>query len=311
MNNLKIGSFIRECRLNLKMTQKDLAEKLGLTDKAVSKWERGLSLPDIMILEDLANILGVNVLELIQGKRLENKKDSNFTDFIAMMKYSRSSIIILFQKIFRYFASFLIASLCLFFFFTNLKSIFMEIRVVDVSQNKFHYPTDNDYQKYIRDLSFLIREVNFKMNKFYSNQGTFSDEEYNTLKINVDLMKNMLEKGEVDYYLNHKKYTFKKFIQFYSDYKFLTDGNVDEKEIYKILLKKDNTLGDNLIYINENLSDLRKSYFEVFTYLEQPYSYQFRLPYKGYLPNPLTIIHYQYKIYNKILNDVIKVGEIK
>lgn len=51
-------------------------------------------------------------------------------------------------------------------------------------------------------------------------------------------MKNMLEKGKVDYYLNHEKYTFKKFIQFYRDYNFLTDGNVDEKEIYKILLKK-------------------------------------------------------------------------
>ena len=59
-------------------------------------------------------------------------------------------------------------------------------------------------------------------------------------------MKNMLEKGKVDYYLNHEKYTFKKFIQFYRDYNFLTDGNVDEKEIYKILLKKDNTLGERV-----------------------------------------------------------------
>ncbi len=49
-----------------------------------------------MLLEDLTDILGVSVLELIQGKMLENKENTKFTDFITMMKYSRKSTIIMF-----------------------------------------------------------------------------------------------------------------------------------------------------------------------------------------------------------------------
>ncbi len=74
MNNKKIGKFIQSLRLELNMTQKDLAEKLYITDKAVSKWETGNSIPDVSILESLSNILNVSVTELINGERIDNEK---------------------------------------------------------------------------------------------------------------------------------------------------------------------------------------------------------------------------------------------
>lgn len=69
MNNEKIGQFISELRKLKKMTQKDLADKLNITDKAVSKWERGLSCPDISLLSSIADILGVTTGELLNGKK--------------------------------------------------------------------------------------------------------------------------------------------------------------------------------------------------------------------------------------------------
>lgn len=76
MNNVKIGTFIAQLRKAKNMTQKDLAEKLNITDKAVSKWERGISLPDITILPDLSGILDITVTELLNGEKENNEEDS-------------------------------------------------------------------------------------------------------------------------------------------------------------------------------------------------------------------------------------------
>lgn len=67
MDAEKTGKFIAEKRKSINMTQNELAEKLHITDKAVSKWERGLSFPDISILIPLAEILNVNLYDLLKG----------------------------------------------------------------------------------------------------------------------------------------------------------------------------------------------------------------------------------------------------
>lgn len=68
MDNEKFGKFIKELRLKNNMTQKDLATKLNLTDKAISKWERGLSFPDITMLNLLAEIFNVDVSEILNSE---------------------------------------------------------------------------------------------------------------------------------------------------------------------------------------------------------------------------------------------------
>lgn len=70
IDNQKFGAFVAMLRKEKEYTQKELAERLFLSDKAVSKWERGLSLPDIALLEPLAQILDVTVAELLKGERI-------------------------------------------------------------------------------------------------------------------------------------------------------------------------------------------------------------------------------------------------
>lgn len=68
MDQVKIGRFIAECRKNKKLTQVQLAEKLNITDRAISKWETGKGMPDSSIMLDLCNELNISVNELLSGE---------------------------------------------------------------------------------------------------------------------------------------------------------------------------------------------------------------------------------------------------
>ena len=74
MNTQAFGRFISELRKEKGMTQLQLAEKLNVTDKAVSRWETGKNFPDIEIFEDLSKVLEVSVSELLEGKRIEKEE---------------------------------------------------------------------------------------------------------------------------------------------------------------------------------------------------------------------------------------------
>lgn len=76
MKQEKIGTFIAETRKQRGMTQKELAEKIGISDKTVSKWECGNSIPDIIYLEALCDSLDIRVNELLSGERLTDKSYS-------------------------------------------------------------------------------------------------------------------------------------------------------------------------------------------------------------------------------------------
>lgn len=88
MDLSKIGGFVAECRKNKKLTQEQLAEKLCITDRAVSKWERGLSLPDASIMLELCNILDINVNELLNGEKIDMKdyKEKNESLLLELAK---------------------------------------------------------------------------------------------------------------------------------------------------------------------------------------------------------------------------------
>lgn len=79
MDNVKFGQFIAKLRKEKNMTQKQLAEKLHLTDKAISKWERGLSFPDIATLEPLSELFDVSITELLSGEQ-DDKKEVNIDE---------------------------------------------------------------------------------------------------------------------------------------------------------------------------------------------------------------------------------------
>lgn len=74
MEQIKIGKFIARCRKEKNLTQKDLAEKLGVTDRAISNWENGKNLPDISLFKPLCNELDITINELLSGERLKKEK---------------------------------------------------------------------------------------------------------------------------------------------------------------------------------------------------------------------------------------------
>lgn len=74
MNQVKIGKLIAECRKDKKMTQVELADRLGVTDKSVSKWENGKCLPDVSLYKDLCDILGITLNEFFAGEKIKDEE---------------------------------------------------------------------------------------------------------------------------------------------------------------------------------------------------------------------------------------------
>lgn len=74
MNQVKIGKLIAECRKDKKMTQVELADKLGVTDKSVSKWENGKCLPNVSLYKDLCDILGITLNEFFAGEKIKDEE---------------------------------------------------------------------------------------------------------------------------------------------------------------------------------------------------------------------------------------------
>ncbi len=88
MDQIKIGKFIAEQRHKEKLTQKQLAEKLNVSDRAVSKWERGVCLMDISLLKPLSSLLNVSVIDLLSGEIVpESKRNERYEESIADIAY--------------------------------------------------------------------------------------------------------------------------------------------------------------------------------------------------------------------------------
>lgn len=84
MNQMKIGKFISECRKEKKLTQSQLAERLNITDKAISKWETGKSLPDIALLLPLCEILDISLNEMFVGEHIPDNEIKERADEVLM-----------------------------------------------------------------------------------------------------------------------------------------------------------------------------------------------------------------------------------
>jgi len=88
MNQIKIGKFISTIRKEKKLTQKQLAEKLGITDRAISKWENGKSMPDLSLLKPICNILDISINELLSGEYIKNKEENLEDNIVNAINYS-------------------------------------------------------------------------------------------------------------------------------------------------------------------------------------------------------------------------------
>ena len=94
MNQEKIGKFISKCRKDKKMTQQELAEKLGVTDKSIGNWENGRNMPDLSLFKPLCEELGITINDLMSGEKInKDKYQEKFEENIVnTINYSANKI---------------------------------------------------------------------------------------------------------------------------------------------------------------------------------------------------------------------------
>ena len=94
MNQEKIGKFIAKCRKENNLTQEQLAEKLGVTDKSISRWENGKTMPDLSLFEPICKELKISVNELLNGEKTQNEKNQKDLDknIINTINYAHKKI---------------------------------------------------------------------------------------------------------------------------------------------------------------------------------------------------------------------------
>lgn len=94
MNQEKTGKFISELRKEKNMTQRELADKIGVTDRAISKWENGRGMPDLSLMEPLCNELGISINELLSGERIEPKdyQEKSEENILSTIEYTEKKI---------------------------------------------------------------------------------------------------------------------------------------------------------------------------------------------------------------------------
>lgn len=296
MNNEKIGKFIRKLRKEAGLTQKELADKLGVTDRAISKWERGLGCPDISLLEDVAKVLDVAILELLKGEHLEQKNFKD-KDLIESMALSKNITINKFKKYFNIFTIVVVSFLCLVIAFQNLWNMYFVLREFDT-------------EIYYRDNSVKMKELNDKYELILSNQGKYSDNDYETITSYIKIMRDRLEEQNNDKYLTKENYNYFKVLSFYLDHQNFYFIEIDNIDLYGILLKYDTSIYRNMISYKQEHDDVNGEMSNMLFFLQQPYFNYNIMEYEEYFPIIYRVIEDVYNNEIMLCDDIIKAGDL-
>jgi len=306
MNYDKIGNFIKKLRSDKNLTQKELASKINVTDKAISKWERGLGCPDVSLLEDLSKVLDVSILELLKGEKIDNISIEESNKYIKEGAiYSKNIVKNKIKNAINYTILGIVVCIVLYIGYLNI----------------IHYITLNktytyEAQEYERDLKSTMHNIDIKIDIINNNHGVFNIEDYESIKNKINDYYNLLKANKMyDVLYNYKtiKYKIKDLSLYTLDnrYKYLlnTRDIIDiikkykDKELYTIIFN--NYL--SLLYV---ANDLNTSMY---------YSYKYSLTldntFMYYIDNK-ELEQYRYIINSdalnllQLLNIVMEVGEI-
>ncbi len=288
MNYDKIGSFIQQRRKSMNLTQKQLADKIGVTDKAISKWERGQGCPDVSILEVLSNELGCSILELLKGMKIESKviPMTEADDYIKdSMNISEENIKTKIKNVISRVIEVIVIVTVGFVLYFN----FMQINYIE---KKYNYKVTNQDFKTINS---IIEKIDHNMNIIEKNVNTFEENDYKDIvsKLNkyyesikeTTLLKRIVAGKDFNYNINDmsllvvlgndladelaildiiQKYTNNENIELYK--KLITSESLSFSAAYdNVYNKLDNIYKYNLFYDNNNDDDtlIRNTLFGV------------------------------------------------
>lgn len=293
MNTEKIGKFIAQKRKEKNYTQKELALKLGVTDRAVSKWERGLGCPDISLLEDLSKILDISIVELLNGESKEDLKILE-KDLINSMKISKENEK---KRI-----------------INNLNVILETIIIIVISMlvilNIINCIELNKKETNDLDNNIVERTNNLEkyINIIKNNKGKYSDEDYKKIIAYVNDLDKLFSK-ETKESLNKSEYTLKdyyKFDNYYFD-NFYIDYNGLNKSIYYTLIKYNINIVDNMLKYEQIKDNIKKIYIGIASTTSNSYKYGLK---EKYLMSVNSFLMWSYINEEQLLKDIIEVGGI-
>ena len=295
MNYKEIGLFISKKRKELNMTQKELADKLNVTDKAVSKWERGLGCPDISILEVLSNILGVSILELLKGRNIEGEVIPvvEADDYLKnTINYSKKSL----NKKILDLLTIIIIGITSFIVIININHI--------IYLNKeYEYDFSNneileDINKIENNINTIKNTNNIFDNTDYKNLNELLNSYYNKIINNSILKYNGIKKFKLKD-LNQLDNELPGFLEILSSYKILEKYDFKQKQYEELLsiLLASKTFNLTFMYNEPLLS----------------YKYQFLDSNDIFYTDKVTprIIEFKYRVkeFLYLTNKIIEVGE--
>ena len=218
MNYDKIGKFIQEKRKEKNLTQKELANKLGVTDRAVSKWERGVGCPDVSILEILSKELDCSILEILKGRKIENEiiKVTEADDYVKdSMNLSKQTAK---EKIISYINKALVTTIIFIFLLLS----YLNIIQIKYLNTEYKFTTEYYENKKIQEsINTLEKNINIIKN----NQGKYSDEDYQKIISQLENMDKIIKSSKIYDYISNRKeitYTLNDLIKFNDLYELMS-----------------------------------------------------------------------------------------
>jgi len=181
MNYDKIGKFIKELRIQKNLTQKDLASRLNVTDKAISKWERGMGCPDVSLLEELSNILDVSILEILKGRKINNEEFQNdhLNNYVLdTINYSKNELHKKTKNIILNIFSFIII-------FISITILILNIYHINYLNKEYKY---NFNSEEIKNININLAKIENNINKFKNSELIYTKKENGQL---LDIINSM------------------------------------------------------------------------------------------------------------------------
>ena len=290
MNYEEIGKFISECRKEKCLTQKSLAEKLKITDKAVSKWERGLGCPDVSILEDLSNVLEVSILEILKGRKINKEKLNSYSDdyIIDTINYSKHQINNKYKTIILNILTIIIIVIVGFLTILNINHILY------LKQTVTYDFSSNDY---IKNTKSILDKINKNIDTIKTSKLIFTEKE------NGQLLKTIEE--QYNFYINYPIVNYEGKIDFTINDLYILD-HLDEDNLniyfaYEILEKYNTNLKGYKEHLIINI--LYKGYNNLNSYSATFNAYKYRI-------NNTDSFNYINSIESRIFSTIYNIEEL-
>lgn len=294
MNYSKVGQLISKLRKEKGMTQLELANKLGITDRAVSKWECGKGCPDISLLDDLSKILDISILEILKGKRLENDEIINNKAIIESMNYSKENFKNKIKTILNTLIIAITVVITIYIMLMNLLNIFY---------------TQKHYQNKINDEDIFI-SIHEKISVIKKTKGVYSDNDYKIILNFIYNLEKRIKEEKSEYYYLKNDYSYENLVNYSENNSIISYFKRGyENMIYPVLYKYDNNIYNDMLeyyryneIFNNMLSSINTEIYNVFSYGSSIN--------KNIAENISILTYFSYSKEDNILKAIIKVGEI-